>query len=161
MIRHELDTMVRQWVYGVVGGYEDLNDHEMLCFDKALQAATGGNLHNRNYDHHCYFPLYVLCGRHLLVSYLRTSNRGDTRHSWAILALLVRFIRQYWPDTRIVFLGGITSKIPLMNMLSNLPALFLASYSLSPRTASIATNVLFLKGSPAWKTSGVNFPGGL
>jgi len=39
------------------------------------------------------------------VSYLRTSNRSDSRHSWAILALLVKFIRQYWPDTRIVFRG--------------------------------------------------------
>lgn len=39
------------------------------------------------------------------MSYLRTSNRSDSRHSWAILALLVRFIRQYWPGTRIVFRG--------------------------------------------------------
>jgi hypothetical protein len=64
-----------------------------------------GKFFNAYYDHHCYFPLYVFCGRHLLVSYLRTSNRSDSRHSWAILALLVKFIRQYWPDTRIVFRG--------------------------------------------------------
>jgi len=166
MIRHQLGTLVRQRVYGVAGGYEDLNDHEALRFDQALQTATGetstlagkstlcrmeqamdrqtivkahellwhhfieqhetppkeivldfdgtnipvhgdqpGKFFNRYYDHHCYFPLYVFCGRHLLVSYLRTSNRGDARHSWAILALLVRFIRQYWPQTRIVFRG--------------------------------------------------------
>jgi hypothetical protein len=41
MIRHQLDTMVRQRVYGVAGGYEDLNDHESLRFDQALQTATG------------------------------------------------------------------------------------------------------------------------
>ena len=166
MIRHELKSLVRQRVYGVAGGYEDLNDHEALRFDQALQTATGnastlagkstlcrmeqamdrqtivkahellwhhfieqhekppkeivldfdgtdipvhgdqpGKFFNRYYDHHCYFPLYVFCGRHLLVSYLRTSNRGDARHSWAILALLVRFIREYWPQTRIVFRG--------------------------------------------------------
>ena len=166
MVRHQLETMIRQRVYGVAGGYEDLNDHDALRFDQALQTATGedavlagkstlcrmeqamdrqtlvkahellwhhfieqhdeppqeivldfdgtdipvhgdqpGKFFNRYYDHHCYFPLYVFCGRHLLVSYLRTSNRGDARHSWAILALLVRFIRQYWPDTRIVFRG--------------------------------------------------------
>lgn len=166
MIRHQLDTMVRQRVYGVAAGYEDLNDHDALRVDQALQTATGedailagkstlgrmeqemdrqtiieahellwhhfieqheeppreivldfdgtdipvhgdqpGKFFNRYYDHHCYFPLYVFCGRHLLVSYLRTSNRGDARHSWAILALLVRFIRNYWPDTRIVFRG--------------------------------------------------------
>lgn len=166
MVRHKLDTMVRQRVFGVAAGYEDLNDHEALRCDQALQTAVGqdddlagkstlcrmeqradrqavvkahellwyhfieqhdeppkeivldfdgtdipvhgdqpGKFFNGYYDHHCYFPLYVFCGRHLLVSYLRTSNRSDSRHSWAILALLVRFIRQYWPDTRIVFRG--------------------------------------------------------
>ena len=33
------------------------------------------------YDHHCYFPLHVFCGRHLLESLLRTSNRRNSRHS--------------------------------------------------------------------------------
>jgi len=65
-----------------------------------------GKFFNCYYDHHCYFPLYVFYGRHLLVSYLRTSDQSDSHHScWAILALLVRFIRQYWPDTRIVLRG--------------------------------------------------------
>lgn len=166
LVRHKLQTMIRQRVFGVAAGYEDLNDHETLRADQALQTATGeaailagkstlcrmeqrvdrqavvkahellwhhfieqhdappkeivldfdgtdvpvhgdqpGKFFNAYYDHHCYFPLYVFCGRHLLVSYLRTSNRSDSRHSWAILALLVKFIRQYWPDTRIVFRG--------------------------------------------------------
>ena len=166
LIRHKQDTMIRQRVFGVAAGYEDLNDHEALRFDQALQTAIGkndtlagkstlcrmeqradrqavvkahellwhhfieqhekppkeivldfdgtdipvhgeqpGKFFNGYYDHHCYFPLYVFCGRHLLVSYLRTSDRSDSRHSWAILALLVRFIRQHWPDTRIVFRG--------------------------------------------------------
>ena len=166
LIQHKLNTMVCQRVFGVAAGYEDLNDHEALRFDQALQTALGqdddlagkstlcrmeqradrqavvqahetlwhhfieqhdeppkeivldfdgtdipvhgeqpGKFFNGYYDHHCYFPLYVFCGRHLLVSYLRTSNRSDSRHSWAILALLVRFIRQYWPDTPIVFRG--------------------------------------------------------
>jgi hypothetical protein len=126
MIRHGLNTMIRQRVYGVASGYEDLNDHEALRFDQALQTATGNastlagkstlcrmeqamdrqtivKAHELLWHH--FIPLYVFCGRHLLVSYLRTSNRGDARHSWAILALLVRFIREYWPQTRIVFRG--------------------------------------------------------
>jgi hypothetical protein len=73
--------------------------------DLPVHGDQPGKFFNAYYDHHCYFPLYVFCGRHLLVSYLRTSNRSDSHHSWAILALLVRFIRQYWPDTRIVFRG--------------------------------------------------------
>ena len=40
-IRHRLDTMVRQRVFGVAAGYEDLNDHEALRFDQALQTAVG------------------------------------------------------------------------------------------------------------------------
>lgn len=166
LVRHKLETMTRQRVFGVAAAYEDLNDHEALRFDQALQTAMSeddtlagkstlcrmeqrvdrqsvvkahellwqhfieqhdeppkeivldfdgtdvpvhgdqpGKFFNAYYDHHCYFPLYVFCGRHLLVSYLRTSNRSDSRHSSAILALLVHFIRQYWPDTRIVFRG--------------------------------------------------------
>lgn len=41
MVRHKLDTMVRQRVFGVAAGYEDLNDHEALRFDQALQTAVG------------------------------------------------------------------------------------------------------------------------
>jgi len=165
-VRHQWETMLRQRVFAVAAGYEDLNDHEALRFDQAVQTAMGqdrtlagkstlcrmeqradrramvkahellwhhfieqhdkppkeivldfdgtdipvhgnqpGKFFNGYYDHHCYFPLYVFCGRHLLVSYLRTSDRSDSRHSWAILALLVRFIRRHWPDTGIVFRG--------------------------------------------------------
>jgi len=41
LVRHKLDTMVRQRVFGVAAGYEDLNDHEALRFDQALQTAVG------------------------------------------------------------------------------------------------------------------------
>lgn len=47
----------------------------------------------------------MFCGRDLLVSYLRPANIDGARHSWVILALLVRFIRRFWPETRIVFRG--------------------------------------------------------
>jgi len=33
--------MIRQRVFGVAAGYEDLNDHETLRADQALQTATG------------------------------------------------------------------------------------------------------------------------
>lgn len=33
--------MVRQPIFAVAGGYEDLNDHDALRFDQALQTATG------------------------------------------------------------------------------------------------------------------------
>lgn len=88
--------------------YEGPPTELVLDFDGTdipLHGDQPGKHFHRYYDHHCYLPLYVFCGRHLLVSYLRPSYYSDARHSWAILALLVRFIRQYWPQTRIVFRG--------------------------------------------------------
>jgi hypothetical protein len=41
LVRHKLETMIRQRVFGVAAGYEDLNDHEALRSDQALQTATG------------------------------------------------------------------------------------------------------------------------
>ncbi|NWO04289.1 MAG: transposase, partial [Alteromonadaceae bacterium] len=41
LVRHKLETMTRQRVFGVAAGYEDLNDHEALRFDQALQTAVG------------------------------------------------------------------------------------------------------------------------
>ena len=40
--RHSLSTMVRQRVYALVLGYEDLNDHDELRSDPAPGAANGG-----------------------------------------------------------------------------------------------------------------------
>ncbi len=47
----------------------------------------------------------MYCGEHLLVSYLRGSDHGDTYHSLAILKLLVKGIRKHWPQINIVFRG--------------------------------------------------------
>ena len=43
----------------------------------------------------CYLPPYVLCGRPLFVSYLRLGNIDLVRHTWAILSLLVKALRQH------------------------------------------------------------------
>jgi len=39
------------------------------------------------------------------VSYLRPSQIDGAKHAWAILALLVKRLRQAWPDVRIVLRG--------------------------------------------------------
>jgi Transposase DDE domain group 1 len=41
----------------------------------------------------------------LLVSYLRPSNIDGAKHAWAILSLLVKRIRESWPNVKIVFRG--------------------------------------------------------
>ena len=57
------------------------------------------------YDSYCFLPLYVMCGDHLLVAYLRPSNLDPALHTGAILKLLVKRLRQAWPNVRIIFRG--------------------------------------------------------
>jgi hypothetical protein len=161
-VEHKLVPLLRQRVYAVALGYEDVNDHEGLRDDLALQTAVGcdrrlasastvgrldraadrawawaaqvsmvetfiasfdgapeelvldfdatddavhgrqeGRFFHGYYDRYCFLPLYVFCGDHLLVSYLRPSNIDGAKHAWAVLALLVKRLRQAWPDVRI------------------------------------------------------------
>lgn len=163
---HSLVSLLRQRVYGLALGYEDVNDHDQLRFDGALQTAcnrvtpmgssstvgrverranrqaawalhrvlveqfiaafktapealvldfdaTDDPVHGKQegrffhgyYDQYCFLPLYVTCGDHLLVSYLRPSNIDAAWHAWAILSLLVKHLRQVWPGVRIIFRG--------------------------------------------------------
>lgn len=163
---HDLESLLRQRVYAMALGYEDLNDHETLRSDLALQSAlfrsdelasasTLCRLENRSdrqtavamhevlvaqfiasferaprqlildvdatddrvhgdqqgrgyhayYDHYCFLPLYVFCGDQLLVSYLRPSKIDAAKHAWAILALLIKRLRQVWPKVEIIVRG--------------------------------------------------------
>ncbi|MEJ1403306.1 MAG: IS1380 family transposase, partial [Candidatus Sedimenticola sp. (ex Thyasira tokunagai)] len=165
-ITHSQLSLLRQRVYGLSLGYEDLNDHKTLRNDPALQTAvdreqelgsqstlcrlegrTGrkaavdihrvlidqfiasfdsppdelildfdatddqvhgmqeGRFFHGYYDHYCFLPLYVFCGDQLLVSYLRPCNIDGAKHTWAILALLTKRLRQEWPDVQIIFRG--------------------------------------------------------
>lgn len=164
--RHDVFSLLKQRVYGLALGYEDLNDHNALRQDLAIQTAVGrdealasastlcrfenragretavklhevlveqfiasyrrapkelildfdatddpvhgaqeGRFFHGYYDQYCFLPLYVFCGTQLLVSYLRPSNVDGARHAWAILALLVKRLRQAWPKVRIIFRG--------------------------------------------------------
>lgn len=164
--RHSLLHMLRQRVYGLALGYEDLNDHNTLRKDPAIQTAvnqdkdlaststlcrfenwirpdalrdisrtlidifiesfakapqelildfdsTDDAVHGKQlgaafhgyYDHYCFLPLYVFCGNKLLVAYLRPGDSDNAKHAWAILALLVKRLRQAFPDVHIIFRG--------------------------------------------------------
>ena len=162
--KHSILDMLRQRVYAIALGYEDLNDHQTLRKDTALQTAVGrdselgsqstlsrfenwatpeslwqisirlvdvfiesfkkppkelildfdctddpvhghqiGRFFHGYYDCHCFLPLYVFCGNHLLGAYLRPSNIDPAKGSWAILRLLSERFRQLWPEVRIIF----------------------------------------------------------
>lgn len=163
---HDHLSLLQQRIYGLALGYEDLNDHDALRRDLAIQTAldrtedlassstlcrwenranretawrihevlierfiasfkrpprklildfdaTDDAVHGKQegrffhgyYDHYCFLPLYVFCRDRLLVSYLRPGKIDGAKHAWAILALLVKRVRQSWPKVRIVFRG--------------------------------------------------------
>jgi len=158
--------MIAQRIVAIALGYEDLNDHQTLRGDPALQVAAGrlpdgalplaspptlcrlenrierqtlvriakvlvdqfiaahnqppehlildfdatddpvhgrqeGRFFHGYYDSYCYLPLYVFCGDELLVAYLRPSKIDASKHSRALLKLLVGQLRQAWPDVKI------------------------------------------------------------
>ena len=167
LIKHSLASLLKQRVYGLCLGYEDLNDHHQLRKDTLVQTAaergevlgssstlcrlenwghhrassvaiheviverfiasyaqapkelildfdaTNDPVHGEQegrffhgfYDQYCFLPLYVFCGEQLLVSYLRPSKIDAAQHSWAILSLLVKRLRQAWPDVKIILRG--------------------------------------------------------
>lgn len=55
------------------------------------------------YDDYCYLPLYVFCGRHLLLAKLRPANlRGSAAAVEKEVAWIVARIRAKWPKVRII-----------------------------------------------------------
>ena len=72
------------------------------------------------YDTYCYLPLYVFCGRHLLVAKLRPANIDASAGSIEEMARVVARIRQRWPQMRILLRAdsGFTRE-PLMAWCEN------------------------------------------
>jgi hypothetical protein len=78
-------------------------EHLTLDFaatDDPVHGRQEGRFFHGYSDHYCYLPLYVFCGDELLTAYLRPSKSDASQHSRALLKLLVRRLRQAWPDVR-------------------------------------------------------------
>ena len=117
---HDVRSLVRQRVYAAawrlhqvlleqfIAGLEVVAKELILDFDATDDPVHGeqaGRFFHGYYRRYCFLPLYVFCGDQLLVSYLRPSNIDAAKHSWAVLSLLVRRLRQAWPAVRIIFRG--------------------------------------------------------
>jgi len=79
-------------------------EHLILDFDATDDPVHGrqeGRSFHGYYDNYCFLPLYVFCGDELLTAYLRPSKIDASKHSRALLKLLVRRLRQAWPGVRI------------------------------------------------------------
>ena len=106
--RAALVDIAKVFVEIFIKSYSSAPKELVLDFD-ATDDAVHGNQVNRffhgYYDQYCFLPLYVFCGHHLLVSYLRPANIDAATHTWAILGLLVKRFRQVWPGVKIIFRG--------------------------------------------------------
>jgi len=166
LITHRQIDLIRQRIYGLAAGYEDLNDHDTLRNDLVWQSAverdsalassptlcrlenraerqsawklhevlvekfiashaqapdelvldfdaTDDRVHGNQegrffhgyYGDWCFLPLYVFCGDQLLVSYLRPSKIDASKHTRAVLKLLVKRLRAQWPSVKIMIRG--------------------------------------------------------
>jgi len=70
--------------------------------DDPLHGRQEGRFFHGYYDCHCYLPLYVFCGRHLLAAKLRPSNIDGSAGAKEEIARIVAQIRSRWPATRIL-----------------------------------------------------------
>ena len=57
------------------------------------------------YEHRCFLPLYVFCGRHLLLAQLRPANIDGARGARNQIRRIVAMIRERWPNVAIVLRG--------------------------------------------------------
>lgn len=185
-VQHSLPDLIAQRLYGLVQGYEDLNDHEQLRHDPIFGIAVGktesphprcaplagkstlnrleqalhgegdlsqqryikfqvnpgaieallvetfieqvgheprrlivdldvsddpvhGNqeqsFFNGYYDHECYAPLFIFCGRHLLAAKLRPSNVDPASGVLEELQRIIAQIRTHWSQVVILVRG--------------------------------------------------------
>ena len=70
--------------------------------DDPLHGEQEGRFFHGYYDCYCYLPLYVFCGRHLLVARLRRADLDAAAGAREEVARLVARIRARWPRTRIL-----------------------------------------------------------
>src|SRR5215510_4405304 len=70
--------------------------------DDPLHGEQEGRFFHGYYDCYCYLPLYVFCGRHLLVAKLRSAAIDAADGAVEEVACIVAHIRRQWPRVRIL-----------------------------------------------------------
>ncbi len=70
--------------------------------DDPIHGHQEGRFFHGYYDCHCYLPLYVFCGEHLLAAKLRRSNIDASAGATEEVEQIVARIRQRWPKVRIL-----------------------------------------------------------
>lgn len=70
--------------------------------DDPVHGEQEGRYFHGYYDCYCYLPLYVFCGRHLLVAKLRSAGVDAAAGAVEELARIIAQIRLHWPLVRIL-----------------------------------------------------------
>jgi hypothetical protein len=70
--------------------------------DDIVHGNQSGRFFHGYYKNYCYLPLYIFCGDHLLCSRLRPSDIDAAAGSVKELDRIVKHIRQFRPDVRII-----------------------------------------------------------
>jgi Transposase DDE domain group 1 len=70
--------------------------------DDPLHGEQEGRFFHGYYGNYCYLPLYIFCGRHLLVSKLRRSDIDGAAGAVEAVARVIGQIRKRWPGVRIL-----------------------------------------------------------
>ena len=83
--------------------------------DDPLHGEQEGRFFHGYYDCYCYLPLYVFCGRDLLLAKLRGADRDAAAGVVEAVKRLVSRIRARWPSVRILLRGDADfARDPLM-----------------------------------------------
>jgi hypothetical protein len=70
--------------------------------DDPLHGKQEGRFFHGYYNHHCYLPLYIFCGEHLLCARLRRANIDGAAGAGDEVARIVAQIRERWPKVQII-----------------------------------------------------------
>jgi hypothetical protein len=70
--------------------------------DDPIHGHQEGRFFHGYHDCHCYLPLYVFCGRHLLAAKLRRSNIDASAGAVEEVARIIAQIRARWPRVRVL-----------------------------------------------------------
>src|SRR6059036_809176 len=73
--------------------------------DDPVHGRQEGRFFHGYYGCYCYLPLYIFCGEHLLCAKLRTAEHGATAGALEQLQRVIDWIRQVWPNVRILVRG--------------------------------------------------------
>lgn len=131
LTRRDIYRLAKSFVHAFIDSYAQAPALIVLDMDHSEDPTHGQQelaFYNHHYRHHCYMPLFLfegLSGK-LITAILRPGKRPTGRENAAIIARVVRALRQHqaWPDTHIILRGdGHFSNPELMALCEQDPAM--------------------------------------